>query len=71
MHPIEIFNNKILKKLDLSMNYIDTVSSEHIFNTFIERKCSNLDFLNLSGNEISHDMVIKFKQIEKVILRLL
>ena len=28
-------NNKILKKLDLSMNYIDTVSSEHIFNTFI------------------------------------
>ena len=58
-------NNKILKKLDLSMNYIDTVSSEHIFNTFIERKCSNLDFLNLSGNEISHDMVIKFKQIEK------
>ena len=57
--------NCVLSLLDLSMNHIDTECGKQIYETFVLRKASCLRYLNLSGNEISHDLVKSFKEAEK------
>ncbi len=60
-----IKSNNVLLKLDLSMNNVDTICGKHIYQNLVEHKYSNLKYLNLSGNEISHDIVVEFKRAEK------